>query len=76
MKAHYSREHERRTYYCQQCDKQFSSPYTRNNHVSAVHDKEKKWPCETCKKNFSFQPALYKHFKSKFHKNNEEKGKK
>ena len=73
MKAHFRRKHEGKTFDCEQCDKQFSSAAAINNHVRAIRDKEKNWPCHTCNTKYPFQTGLYKHFQTQCHKKNEEK---
>ena len=54
MKAHFRRKHEGKTFDCEQCDKQFSSAAAINNHVRAIRDKEKNWPCHTCNTKYPF----------------------
>ena len=48
---------------CQNCNKQFKSTHSRDEHIAIVHDKIK-WICQHCGKGFSFKKGLSTHIKA------------
>ncbi|KYB28406.1 zinc finger protein ZFP2 [Tribolium castaneum] len=64
LKAHEERNCDKGPFYeCSICQKQFSSVYTRNNHMR-VHDPEKKLLCKFCAKSFHWKGQLKIHERS------------
>ena len=64
LKVHEERNCNKGPYYeCSICKKQFSSIYSRNNHMR-VHDPEKKLLCKFCAKSFHWKGQLKIHERS------------
>ena len=67
LRTHYRLTHEIGKVKCPECNKLYKNEDVLKQHVSTVHNNEKKFKCDPCQKAFSQYNGLMWHKKSKSH---------
>lgn len=58
-------------YKCDECSKEFNSPYSLNVHSRSIHNGEKPYTCDKCERTFSYSNSLKIHMLSHLNVENE-----